>query len=64
MNAEKVSRVELEKYVTKIMLDMGVLAHLKGYHYLSEAIVTSEHDMEIVSSVKNLFVPTIGNKFF
>ena len=63
MNAEKVSRVELEKYVTKIMLDMGVPAHLKGYHYLREAIVISEHDMEIVSSVTKLLYPTIAKKF-
>ena len=30
--------VQLEKYITKIMLDIGVPAHLKGYHYLRDAI--------------------------
>ena len=48
------NQVYKEKYVTKIMLELGVPAHLKGYHYLREAILLSENDMEIVSSVTKL----------
>ena len=29
---------ELERYITEIMLDIGVPAHLRGYHYLRAAI--------------------------
>ena len=57
------SEVEMEKYVTRIMLDMGVPAHLKGYHYLREAIMLSEHDMEVVCSVTKLLYPTIAKHF-
>ena len=53
-------RVELERYVTKIMLDLGVPAHLKGYHYMREAILISESDMEAVSSVTKLLYPEIA----
>lgn len=63
MLSERVSEVALEKYVTRIMLDMGVPAHLKGYHYLREAIILSEHDMEVVCSVTKLLYPTIAKKF-
>lgn len=56
-------QVAKEKYVTKIMLDMGVPAHLKGYHYLRKAILLSEEDMEVVSSVTKLLYPEIA-KFF
>lgn len=57
------SEVEMEKYVTRIMLDMGVPAHLKGYHYLREAIMLSEQDMEVVCSVTKLLYPTIAKRF-
>ena len=56
-------QVYKEKYVTKIMLELGVPAHLKGYHYLREAILLSENDMEIVSSVTKLLYPEIAKKF-
>ncbi len=55
--------VQLEKYITKIMLDVGVPAHLKGYHYLRDAIMLSGKDMEAVSSVTKLLYPTIARHF-
>lgn len=55
--------VELERYITKIMLEMGVPAHLKGYHYLREAIMISGKDMETVSSVTKLLYPEIAKRF-
>ncbi len=57
------SDVQLEKYITKIMLDIGVPAHLKGYHYLRNAIMISGRDMEAVSSVTKLLYPTIAKNF-
>lgn len=54
---------DLEKYITDIMLDIGVPAHLKGYHYLRDAIMLSGRDMEVVSSVTKLLYPTIAKHF-
>lgn len=54
---------ELERYITEIMLDIGVPAHLRGYHYLRAAILISGKDMEVVSSVTNLLYPTIAKRF-
>ena len=45
------------------MLDMGVPAHLKGYHYLRTAIIMSAKDMETVSSVTKLLYPEVAKKF-
>lgn len=56
-------QMEMEKYVTKIMLELGVPAHLKGYHYLRKAILLSENDMEVVSSVTKLLYPEIAKYF-
>jgi len=63
MMAMDKDRLELEKYVTKIMLDMGVPAHLRGYHYLREAIIISQGDMETVSSVTKLLYPAVAKRF-
>lgn len=63
MDIAAVKDYELEEYITKVMLDMGVPAHLKGYHYLREAILLSGRDMEVVSSVTKLLYPTIAKRF-
>lgn len=53
----------VERYVTGLMLDLGVPAHLRGYHYLREAIIRSKDDMELVASVTKLLYPEISKKF-
>ncbi len=63
MDLVTMPEVELERYITKIMLDMGVPAHLKGYHYLREAIMISGKDMEAVSSVTKLLYPEVAKRF-
>ena len=63
MDIVLMNEVELEIYVTKIMLDMGVPAHLKGYHYLRTAIIMSVKDMETVSSVTKLLYPEVAKRF-
>ena len=45
------------------MLEIGVPAHLKGYHYLRDAIILSGKNMEVVSSVTKLLYPTIAKHF-
>lgn len=63
MDMNAVKDCELERYITDIMLDIGVPAHLKGYHYLRDAILLSGKDMEVVSSVTKLLYPTIAKHF-
>ncbi len=63
MDIAGVNDLELELYITEIMLDIGVPAHLKGYHYLRDAILLSGRDMEVVSSVTKLLYPTIAKRF-
>ena len=55
MEIAAVKDYELERYITNIMLDIGVPAHLKGYHYLRDAILLSGRDMEVVSSRRRTF---------
>ena len=52
--------VELEKYVTKILLGLGVPAHLSGYRYIREAVLISVADMEAVNRVTKYLYPEIA----
>ena len=45
------------------MLEIGVPAHLKGYHYLRAAIIMSGKDMEVVSSVTKLLYPEVAKHY-
>lgn len=63
MEITAIKDCELEKYITEIMLDIGVPAHLKGYHYLRDAILLSGKDMEVVTSVTKLLYPAIARRF-
>ncbi|MBR4733952.1 MAG: sporulation initiation factor Spo0A C-terminal domain-containing protein [Lachnospiraceae bacterium] len=53
----------IEKYITNIMLEMGIPAHLKGYHYLRDAILLSGKDVEVVTSVTKLLYPTVARRY-
>lgn len=63
MEITAVKDCDMEKYITEIMLDVGVPAHLKGYHYLRDAILLSGRDMEAVTSVTKLLYPEIARRF-
>jgi two-component system response regulator (stage 0 sporulation protein A) len=63
MEINAVKDCDLEKYITDIMLDIGVPAHLRGYHYLRDAIMLSGRDMEVVSRVTKLLYPAIARRF-
>ena len=63
MELSVIKDCDLERYITDIMLDIGVPAHLKGYHYLRDAIMLSGRDMEVVCSVTKLLYPTIAKRF-
>ena len=59
MEMNAVTDCELEKYITDIMLDIGVPAHLKGYHYLRDVIdsITERHHL----SIDTLNTETVDN---
>lgn len=58
-----VSDVDLIMMVTDILLQIGIPAHIKGYHYLRESIVLSVKNSEMINSVTKLLYPTVAKKF-
>ena len=49
--------------VTEIIHQIGIPAHIKGYHYLREAILLSLEDEEMLESVTKLLYPTVAKRF-
>lgn len=59
---EKTKSKNLEVDVTEIIHEIGVPAHIKGYHYLRDAIMMSVEDAEVLNSVTKILYPTIAKK--
>ena len=54
---------ELEIMITEIIHQIGVPAHIKGYHYLRESIMLSVKNNDIINSVTKLLYPTVAKKY-
>ncbi|MDF2567581.1 MAG: spo0A [Oscillospiraceae bacterium] len=54
---------DLELLVTEVIHQIGVPAHIKGYHYLRESIMLSINDREMINSVTKQLYPTVAKKF-
>lgn len=51
---------DLEMMVTEIIHQIGVPAHIKGYHYLRDAIMLSVTDPDIINAVTKRLYPTVA----
>lgn len=63
MESIEVKTEDKKHYVTRVMLELGMPAHLRGYHYLREAVCMSIENMELVGSVTKLLYPEIAKRF-
>lgn len=52
----------LEVVITDIIHQIGVPAHIKGYHYLREAIMMAVDDIDIMNSVTKCLYPSVAKK--
>lgn len=55
-------RQNLENDVTKLLHEIGIPAHIKGYQYLRDAIEISVEEEEILISVTKVLYPTIAKR--
>ncbi|PWK11549.1 sporulation transcription factor Spo0A [Tumebacillus permanentifrigoris] len=49
--------------ITNVIHEIGVPAHIKGYHYLREAIGMVYKDVEILGSITKILYPKIADKY-
>lgn len=54
---------ELETQVTRIIHQIGVPAHIKGYQYLRTAILMTVSDGEVINSVTKVLYPTVAKQY-
>ena len=54
---------DIETQVTKIIHQIGVPAHIKGYQYLREAVTLAIENTEIVNKITKELYPQIARKF-
>ena len=52
----------LENDVTDMIHEVGVPAHIKGYHYLRDAIIMVIEDQEMLNSITKILYPTIAKR--
>ncbi|MDE6087700.1 MAG: sporulation transcription factor Spo0A [Oscillospiraceae bacterium] len=57
------SEQELAMTITDMIHQLGVPAHIKGYHYLRAAIFASVENPELLDSVTKLLYPTVAQKY-
>ena len=54
---------DMEAEVTKIIHQIGVPAHIKGYQYLRTAILMTIEDSDIINSVTKILYPSVAKKY-
>ena len=53
----------IELRVTEILHEIGVPAHIKGYHYLRDSIIMSVEKPEIINAVTKQLYPSVAKKY-
>ncbi len=59
---ETCSMEQLENDVTDMIHEVGVPAHIKGYHYLRDAILMVITEPEMLNSITKILYPTIAKR--
>ena len=54
---------DLELTITDILHQIGVPAHIKGYHYLRDSIIMSVKQPEIINAVTKELYPSVAKKY-
>ena len=53
----------LENRVTNMLHEIGIPAHIKGYHYLRDAIIMAVEDMDVLNAITKILYPTVAKKY-
>ena len=60
IQAGKTPEVSLETRVTDMIHEIGIPAHIKGYHYLRDAIMMAVEDMDVLNAITKVLYPTVA----
>lgn len=62
MNREEYMKEHLETDITKMLHELGIPAHIKGYQYLRDAISMVVRDREMMEAITKILYPEIAKK--
>ncbi len=54
---------DIESQVTKVIHQIGVPAHIKGYQYLRTAILMTIKDNDVINSVTKILYPSVAKQY-
>ncbi len=60
---KKESSEQLQLTVTKVMHELGIPAHIKGYMYLRSALMMAVDDMSILNAITKQLYPEIAKRY-
>ena len=63
MRAPQPANCSLDERIANIFLSMGIPAHIKGYHFLREAIKLVVNDREMINAITKDLYPTVALNF-
>lgn len=63
VNNSSIISYDMESQVTKVIHQIGVPAHIKGYTYLRTAILMTIEDNDIINSVTKILYPSVAKKY-
>lgn len=49
--------------MTNMLHEIGIPAHIKGYHYLRDAIMMAVDDMDVLNAITKILYPTVAKKY-
>ena len=52
----------LESRVTSMLHEIGIPAHIKGYHYLRDSIMMAVEDMDVLNAITKILYPTVAKR--
>ncbi len=62
MTQDNQPELNLESRVTDMIHEIGIPAHIKGYHYLRDAIIMAVEDMDVLNAITKVLYPTVAKK--
>lgn len=57
------SNGDIEVMVTEVIHQIGIPAHIKGYHYLRESIILCINEPDMINAVTKILYPTVAKRF-
>jgi len=62
VRSEQEVQHDIETRVTSILHDIGVPAHIRGYHYVRDAIIIAVNNLDVLNYITKELYPTIAKK--